>query len=90
MRSLILIPALALMAGAALAQEAPKAEDGPGPNMVIEVAAADGTLLGHDVPQGCFGYPRQVHSRQSRRQTPGAVLRRLLLVLIDATRDRVR
>ena len=28
MRSLILIPALALMAGAALAQEAPKAEDG--------------------------------------------------------------
>ena len=46
MRSLILIPALALMAGAALAQEAPKAEDGPGPNMVIEVAAADGTPKG--------------------------------------------
>ena len=57
---------------------------------VHDIAAADGTLLGHDVPQGCFGYPRQVHSRQSRRQTPGAVLRRLLLVLIDATRDRVR
>ena len=37
MRKLVLIPAFALLAGAAIAQEAPKAEDGPGPNMVIEV-----------------------------------------------------
>ncbi len=47
MRKLILPPAiLAVMAGAALAQEAPQHEDGPGPNMVIEVAAADGTAKG--------------------------------------------
>ncbi|MDP5308276.1 peptidylprolyl isomerase [Paracoccus spongiarum] len=45
MRSLLVIPALLLGAGAALAQ-APAAEDGPGPNMVIEVAAADGTPRG--------------------------------------------
>ena len=46
MRKLALIPAFALLAGAAAAQEAPTAEDGPGPNMVIEVAGADGTSKG--------------------------------------------
>ena len=47
MRKLILTPAiLAMLAGGALAQEAPQHEDGPGPNMVIEVAAADGTAKG--------------------------------------------
>lgn len=45
MRNLLLIPAFALIAGAAVAQ-APAHEDGPGPNMVIEVAAADGTPKG--------------------------------------------
>ncbi len=45
MRSLVLIPAFALLAGAAFAQ-APDHKDGPGPNMVIEVAAADGTPRG--------------------------------------------
>ncbi len=41
----ILIPALILAASAAHAQ-APAHQDGPGPNMVIEVAAADGTPKG--------------------------------------------
>ncbi|WP_207102846.1 peptidylprolyl isomerase [Paracoccus shandongensis] len=40
-----LIPALILAASAAHAQE-PAHQDGPGPNMVIEVAAADGTPKG--------------------------------------------
>ncbi|WP_234853699.1 peptidylprolyl isomerase [Paracoccus everestensis] len=41
----ILIPAFVLAASAASAQ-APAHEDGPGPNMVIEVAGADGTAKG--------------------------------------------
>lgn len=41
----LLIPALVLAASGAHAQ-APAHEDGPGPNMVIEVAAADGTPKG--------------------------------------------
>lgn len=41
----LLIPALVLAASAAHAQ-APAHEDGPGPNMVIEIAAADGTPKG--------------------------------------------
>ena len=41
----LLIPAFVLAATAAHAQ-APAHEDGPGPNMVIEVAAADGTPKG--------------------------------------------
>ena len=41
----LLIPAFALAGTAAMAQ-APAHEDGPGPNMVIEVAAADGTSKG--------------------------------------------
>ena len=41
----LLIPAFVLAATAAHAQ-APAHEDGPGPNMVIEVAAADGTSKG--------------------------------------------
>ncbi|WP_295046452.1 peptidylprolyl isomerase [uncultured Paracoccus sp.] len=41
----LLIPALLLATSAAHAQ-APAHEDGPGPNMVIEVAAADGTPKG--------------------------------------------
>jgi cyclophilin family peptidyl-prolyl cis-trans isomerase len=41
----ILIPAFVLAASAAQAQ-APAHEDGPGPNMVIEVAGADGTAKG--------------------------------------------
>lgn len=47
MRKLVLTPALlALTAGAALAQAAPQHEDGPGPNMVIEVADAEGNAKG--------------------------------------------
>ena len=46
MRKFALIPAFALFAGAAVAQDAPQAEDGPGPNMVIEVAGADGESKG--------------------------------------------
>lgn len=47
MRKLLLAPAFALMAGAVSAQvPAPQHPDGPGPNMVIEVAAADGTAKG--------------------------------------------
>ena len=47
MRKLFLIPAFALAATAASAQvEAPKHEDGPGPNMVIEIAGADGESKG--------------------------------------------
>ncbi|WP_372801662.1 peptidylprolyl isomerase [Paracoccus seriniphilus] len=43
----LLIPAVVLLAGNASAQvAAPAFEDGPGPNMVIEVAAADGTAKG--------------------------------------------
>ena len=41
----LLIPAFVLAATAAHAQ-APAHEDGPGPNMVIEVAGADGTSKG--------------------------------------------
>ncbi|MCQ0971731.1 peptidylprolyl isomerase [Paracoccus sp. TK19116] len=48
MRKLALIPAL-LMAAPALAQELPGVTDGPGPNMVIEVAGADGTAKGQIV-----------------------------------------
>ena len=45
----LLIPAFVLAATAAHAQDqaqAPAHEDGPGPNMVIEVAGADGTAKG--------------------------------------------
>ena len=45
MRKLALIPAL-LLAAPALAEGLPGVSDGPGPNMVIEVAAADGTPKG--------------------------------------------
>ncbi|MFN3526377.1 MAG: peptidylprolyl isomerase [Paracoccus sp. (in: a-proteobacteria)] len=46
MRKFALIPAvLALTAGAALAQD-PQVEDGPGPNLVIEIADAEGTAKG--------------------------------------------
>lgn len=45
MRKALLIPAFTLIAGAAFAQ-APAHQDGPGPNMVIEVASADGTSKG--------------------------------------------
>jgi peptidylprolyl isomerase len=47
MRKFALIPAaLVLTAGVALAQENPQVEDGPGPNLVIEVADAEGTSKG--------------------------------------------
>ncbi|MBU3029510.1 peptidylprolyl isomerase [Paracoccus marinaquae] len=47
MRSLAIIPALALTAGTALAQvPAPQNTDGPGPNMVIEIADAAGNSKG--------------------------------------------
>ncbi|MDB6180150.1 peptidylprolyl isomerase [Paracoccus fistulariae] len=45
-KNLLLIPAFALAATSAIAQSAPEHQDGPGPNMVIEVAAADGTPRG--------------------------------------------
>jgi cyclophilin family peptidyl-prolyl cis-trans isomerase len=47
MRKSLLVSALVLAAGSASAQiTAPKNEDGPGPNMVIEIAGADGTAKG--------------------------------------------
>ncbi len=47
MHKFALIPAaLALSAGVALAQENPQVEDGPGPNLVIEVADAEGNSKG--------------------------------------------
>ncbi|MDO5704985.1 MAG: peptidylprolyl isomerase [Paracoccus sp. (in: a-proteobacteria)] len=46
MRKFLLIPAFAFMSTAAIAQQA---ADGPGPNMVIEVAAHDGTSKGRIV-----------------------------------------
>lgn len=47
MRKIIpLSTALTLLAGAALAQGLPGVSDGPGPNLVIEVASADGTSKG--------------------------------------------
>ena len=45
MRKLALIPAL-LLAAPALAEGLPGVTDGPGPNMVIEVAGPDGTAKG--------------------------------------------
>ena len=44
-----LIPALVLAAGAAQAQGLPGVTDGPGPNLVIEVADASGTSKGRIV-----------------------------------------
>lgn len=47
MRNIVLLStALTLAAGAALAEGLPGVSDGPGPNMVIEVASADGTSKG--------------------------------------------
>ncbi|TRW98343.1 peptidylprolyl isomerase [Paracoccus sp. M683] len=46
MRKLTLIPAMLVMAGPVLAEGLPGVTDGPGPNMVIEVAAADGSAKG--------------------------------------------
>ncbi|MBK4215214.1 peptidylprolyl isomerase [Paracoccus caeni] len=46
MHKALLIPAFLLTATAAVAQDAPAHADGPGPNMVIEVAAADGSSKG--------------------------------------------
>ena len=51
MRKLLISSALILSAGMAAAQ-APQAEDGPGPNMVIEVAGADGTAKGRGLGKG--------------------------------------
>lgn len=42
----LLVPAFALVAGAAQAQGLPGVTDGPGPNLVIEVADAAGTSKG--------------------------------------------
>ena len=49
MRKVLLSSALILSAGMAAAQTAPAAEDGPGPNMVIEVADAAGQPKGQIV-----------------------------------------
>ncbi|WP_294925592.1 peptidylprolyl isomerase [uncultured Paracoccus sp.] len=49
MRKAALIPALVLAAGAAQAQGLPGVTDGPGPNLVIEVADASGTSKGRIV-----------------------------------------
>ena len=46
MRKLLLVPAFALMAGAAMAEGLPGVSDGPGPNLVIEVADASGAPKG--------------------------------------------
>ena len=46
MRKLLLVPAFALMAGAAMAEGLPSVSDGPGPNLVIEVADASGASKG--------------------------------------------
>ena len=47
MREFLLVPAiLALTTSAAMAEGLPGVSDGPGPNMVITVAAADGTEKG--------------------------------------------
>ena len=46
MRKLLLVPAFALMAGAAMAEGLPGVSDGPGPNLVIEVADASGASKG--------------------------------------------
>ncbi|SIP88138.1 peptidylprolyl isomerase [Paracoccus thiocyanatus] len=46
MRNKLLVPALILSAGAAGAQGLPGVTDGPGPNLVIEVADAKGTAKG--------------------------------------------
>ena len=47
MRNFALIPAaLALTTGVAMAQDNPAVEDGPGPNLVIEVADAEGNSKG--------------------------------------------
>ncbi|RMC36099.1 peptidylprolyl isomerase [Paracoccus alkanivorans] len=45
-KAVLLSTALTLAAGAALAEGLPGVSDGPGPNMVIEVASADGTPKG--------------------------------------------
>ncbi|MFI0395194.1 peptidylprolyl isomerase [Paracoccus jiaweipingae] len=49
MRKLVLGAALVSLAGMAQAGGLPGVTDGPGPNMVIEVAAADGTAKGQIV-----------------------------------------
>ncbi|HMQ41162.1 MAG TPA: peptidylprolyl isomerase [Paracoccus sp. (in: a-proteobacteria)] len=46
MRKLLLVPAFALMAGVAMAEGLPGVSDGPGPNLVIEVADASGASKG--------------------------------------------
>ncbi|MBB1491822.1 MULTISPECIES: peptidylprolyl isomerase [unclassified Paracoccus (in: a-proteobacteria)] len=46
MRKLLISSALILSGGMAAAQDAPQATDGPGPNMVIEVADAAGNAKG--------------------------------------------
>ena len=46
MRKLLLVPAFALIAGAAVAEGLPGVTDGPGPNLVIEVADASGAPKG--------------------------------------------
>ena len=46
MRKLILIPAVLALASPALAEGLPGVTDGPGPNMVIEVADASGAAKG--------------------------------------------
>ena len=46
MRKLLLVPAFALMAGIAMAEGLPGVSDGPGPNLVIEVADASGASKG--------------------------------------------
>ena len=46
MRKLLLVPALLLVAGAATAEGLPGVTDGPGPNLLIEVADASGASKG--------------------------------------------
>ena len=46
MRKLLLVPALVLAAGAATAEGLPGVTDGPGPNLLIEVADASGASKG--------------------------------------------
>lgn len=90
MRKLLISSALILSAGAALAQ-APQAADGPGPNMVIEVADAagqsKGTIVLDLLPEKAPGHVERLVTLAKQGAYDGVVFHRVIEGFMAQTGD---
>lgn len=90
MRKLLISSALILSAGAAFAQ-APQAADGPGPNMVIEVADAagqsKGTIVLDLLPEKAPGHVERLVTLAKQGAYDGVVFHRVIEGFMAQTGD---